>query len=136
VETLNVSDLELDVRGTGIILGNIHAKDIDADIEGTGTLKGHFETTRMSAEIRGTGTIELSGTAQNFELSLSGAGNMKGQNFVTDNADVQVKGTGTATLNAKDELTGGVSGAGKIRYYGSPKVQVTQNGTGKVEAMK
>jgi hypothetical protein len=50
-------------------------------------------------------------------------------------ATVSVPGLGSATVWVTDELTGDISGAGTVNYYGNPQVKTNSSGLGNFKAM-
>ncbi len=80
-----------------------------------------FEGQRLS--IDAAGATELTGRDGRYgelDLSMAGAGNARLDGVVFTNADVDLAGASNLELTMDGgELTGGLAGAGRIRYYGT-----------------
>jgi hypothetical protein len=89
-------------------------------------------------EITSTGAAKIEGRDSRYgalELTMSGAGEADlGELTVTD-ADLDISGAGAVTLRmAGGRLTGELSGAGKVDYYGTVSEQsIATSGVGRVE---
>ncbi len=104
----------------------VNATGIDAlDVTFNGAVScdlSHLSATSLAVTQNGTGLVELSGTAQNANILLAGAGAMEGRNLISRDATVEINGVGNLALSVTDLLTVSVSGVGSIDYYGSPEV--------------
>lgn len=88
---------------------------------------------RLALRISGTGTIEASGSADELDLVINGAGSVWGQQLVSRLARVWIDGTGSATVAAQDTLDVTIAGVGTVAYSGSPTVTRTITGVGSVQ---
>jgi hypothetical protein len=93
-----------------------------------------------SLEITASGATEIDGhdgSYRELELIVSGAGDVNFGDVVVDDARVVLSGAGNVLLNMNGgELSGTVSGAGKIRYRGTVREQnVIASGFSSVEAL-
>jgi hypothetical protein len=76
----------------------------------------------------------MEGETKNFELKISGAGDAKCYDLLTENTKVNISGAGSAEVFASVELDAHVSGAGTIKYKGNaPKVNQHVSGAGSVK---
>jgi hypothetical protein len=86
------------------------------DVDLTGFMGERLELTLS-------GAAELDGHSSRYEtlsLSMSGAGDIDFRDVTVTNADVSVSGAGDLSLTmAGGTLTGHMSGAGDLRYYGT-----------------
>lgn len=83
----------------------------------------------------GSGDIEVSGTAARLRLMMSGAGEVEARELATNVADVTISGAGSAVIRARDLIRAALSAAGWLRYYGSPTVEQTVTGSGRVQRL-
>jgi hypothetical protein len=51
---------------------------------------------------------------------------------VAKSADISVHGSGHTSITVTDQLKAGIFGSGNIYYWGSPSVNLSINGSGKV----
>ena len=105
----------LSVSGAGdVTLHGVNGGDLSLSVQGAGELKG-------------------SGTVQNLNAQLSGAGNMELEELSATNANVVVNGAGNMELNVTGTLVATVNGLGNIHYRGNPaQVQTAMNGVGSI----
>jgi hypothetical protein len=92
------------------------------DVSGASKLSfSGFEGAELSVDV--SGAVELRGAASRFDrlaLDLSGAGNVALEDVPVTDADIDVSGAGNVTLRmAGGRLTGDMSGAGNLQYYGT-----------------
>lgn len=117
MDSLTTSSLALEMSGAGNIeLDQLTADSLDIDVSGLGSVK-------VSGEVK-TATIEI-----------SGAGSVDAPDLKIETASVSVPGLGSATVWVTDELTGDISGAGSVNYYGNPQVNTNSSGLGSFKPM-
>jgi len=79
--------------------------------------------------------VELAGEARQATVELSGAGEVNSPDLKIQTASVSLPGLGKCTLWVTDQLTGNISGAGHVSYYGNPKTNVTNTGLGSFKSL-
>lgn len=100
-----------------------------ADVEAT----GDFTSNRMDFFISGSGNIAVeSGTAQNLFTDISGSGNIRLFGVTANKAEVSMSGSGTTEVNAVTELKATINGSGTVFYKGSPTIETSVSGSGKL----
>jgi hypothetical protein len=122
------------VKGIGNIRNNgtIKADSLDLSIEASGVIDLGLDVTDLSSSIEGSGKIGLSGTAENHDISISGSGTVKGYDLETNTTSVTILGSGEAQVMVQDTLNVDITGAGSIKYKGSPKITQNIKGSGLV----
>jgi hypothetical protein len=85
--------------------------------------------------IAGSGAVkaEIAGRATEQKIAISGAGDYRGANLVSERASVAVSGAGKVVINATKTLKVGISGAGSVEYLGNPQVTEQISGAGRVK---
>ncbi|MCL2130090.1 MAG: DUF2807 domain-containing protein, partial [Treponema sp.] len=73
------------------------------------------------------------GNADDMELVISGFGNFNAGEFRTNNAVVQISGSGRINIWAEETLKANVSGSGRLIYRGNPKIDYRGSGSGRLE---
>ena len=91
---------------------------------------------KLDIDISGSGAITIQGTCSELNASLSGSGDLYGEELTANEAQVNVSGTGSASLIAITKLTAKVSGSGVVRYGGKPNVNSKISGNGSVAPLK
>jgi len=115
---------ELAIASSGKLIGRT---EINSDVlrlvnSGSGKVDLNVKAEQLSTTLSGSGTINLKGTATEHDLKLSGSGRINAYNLNTEKTTALIAGSGSAYVNALKELSSKVSGSGKIRYKGDPKI--------------
>lgn len=134
--TITAAVLEsVTISGSGDITAvGVGGERLDADISGSGELHlPNVDVREILADLSGSGTIEISGSADELRVSISGSGDFEGADLTAEAADVTVSGSGDAAVNVTERLDADVSGSGTIRYFGNPSVDATTSGSGDIE---
>lgn len=83
----------------------------------------------------GTGDISASGRAAFLKIHIFGTGDVDVKNLISDNVNVEVKGSGDLVLTAQKSLSAAVSGTGDIVYFGKPeRINTNISGIGDIES--
>lgn len=109
--------------------GRIRASELDLDLSGATESQLEIETQRLSLDCSGASKIKLTGSATSLKMDLSGASEIHAYELATENADVEISGAGNARIHVSKQLRAEVSGAGSVKYRGSP-MQVDQHTSG------
>lgn len=123
---------ELEIGG----VGSFHAQAIRSTklrlgIGGAGSMDlKQVEAEQLEVKIAGSGDIKLTGTARRLDASVAGSGDIDAPNFVVDDADIDIAGSGAAQLGVRKLLDVTVVGSGTVRYLGDPQVKRTVLGAG------
>ena len=97
----STEDVAIMVSGASRVIGDITAGDVDFDISGAST-------------------IQLEGSANDMVADVSGASRFNLDDFTVNNADVDLSGASSATINLNGRLDADLSGASKLWYIGEP----------------
>jgi hypothetical protein len=125
---------ELYVEG-GISLetkGYIDLKDFYLHVEGGANIEMNMKANNVKVIGQGGVKIEFDGVANELDATLSGAGYLDAIDLKTKRSDFKIEGVGAGSVYATDELNATISGVGKIRYKGDPKVFKKIEGIGLV----
>ena len=102
------------------------------DLKLSGLQSDHF-----GLSLRGAGDVNIAGKVANFNLSLSGTGNVDASKLVTKNTRVMISGAGKASVYVTEKLDASISGIGGVTYYGDPDVVTREiSGMGSISAAK
>lgn len=126
-------DLEkLEIEG-GISLetkGYVDLKDFYLHVEGGATVEMNLKASKVRVVGEGGVKFEFDGIADELEASISGAGYLDAIDLKTKNCDIKIEGVGAGSVYATESLNATISGVGKIRYKGDPKVYKKVEGVG------
>jgi hypothetical protein len=114
--TLNFTDLEMDVSG---------AAEIDMEIKAD----------RFEAEFSGASEIDFRGSCKTGHFELSGASEFDAEGIEFQDLNIEVSGASEAKVWATGTLEIDASGASDIRYKGNPKVSIDESGASSVKPM-
>ncbi len=117
IETLSTPSMKIDMSGAGKILQN------------------QITTDKLDVALSGLGGIDINGQATQATFDISGAGSINAPDLKIQTASITISGLGGATLWVTDQLTGEISGAGSVSYYGSPQTNTNSSGLGKFNSL-
>lgn len=82
----------------------------------------------VKLNVSGASKLDLLGNGNLLHATVSGASELKAQNFPTEDAWLDVSGASTARVSVSNRLDVIVSGASTVRYRGNPAVYPTVTG--------
>ncbi|MDR1469404.1 MAG: DUF2807 domain-containing protein [Spirochaetaceae bacterium] len=106
------------------------------DISGSGTIYGTIESNSFSARISGSGEINITGSSQGAEIKISGSGYFNGTELRINDCSIDISGNGKVNVFVEDNLNGKISGLGRIKYRGNPKIDFRNSGSGRIEGIE
>lgn len=143
VETHRPIKFRLSVRGLKRLIasgaGQIETRPVstptlDVDVSGAGSVKmERLNTESLRVQLSGAGGMRVAGIAQRQQVDISGAGNYQAGRLLTRDTELSLSGAGEARVHASHRFKATVSGAGSVRYSGSPaKTEIKNSGAGSV----
>lgn len=125
------STVKIDLSGSGDIrFDALSADQILPRVTGSGSVKlDNIAAGDVDAAITGSGQISLGGKVQTQELNLDGSGAYNNGDLAADATKVDISGSGSALVQAKNTLDISVNGSGKVEYYGQPAVEQRGHGS-------
>jgi hypothetical protein len=109
---------------------NTHMK---VSVSGSGNFNGAINSPEVDADIAGSGNISVEGESRNLDVDIAGSGNFKGQQLMSEKAEVTIAGSGDASIHASVSLDAKIAGSGDVHYKGSPQVNSKIAGSGSVK---
>jgi hypothetical protein len=125
---------ELYIEG-GISLdtkGYVDLKDFYLDVEGGACIEMNLKANNVKVVGQGGVKLKFDGVADELDATLSGAGYLNAIDLKTKKVDFKIEGVGAGSVYATEVLNATISGVGKIRYKGEPKVNKNIEGIGLV----
>jgi hypothetical protein len=115
----------------------VTSDEMDFTVSGSGDiLFEKLNADELGVKISGSGSIILeNGNADELDASISGSGKLNAEAFEVNEFSAGISGSGGVRITVKDELDVRISGSGKVYYHGSPRVNSTSSGSGKVVAL-
>lgn len=136
--TVVVKDLtSLTISGAGDVqVETLSTPSMDLTLSGAGSVQmNQLATQSLNVKLSGAGSLTLSGTAPQTTIDISGAGSLNAPDLQIQTANVTISGLGGATVWVTNQLTGKISGAGSVSYYGTPQTSTNASGLGQFKAL-
>ena len=116
-------NLNLDLSGASFLdVRNVTAGKTSVDVSGASRVSGRMEMADGSFDLSGASSVELDGSARDVVIDGSGASTIRLADFAVADADVELSGASTATVNASGTLDVDLSGASALSYLGNPSL--------------
>lgn len=125
------------LSGSGDISSNftLESSDFDAAISGSGDISLTIDSKRLDVKISGSGDIDLHGNTEDMNVKVSGSGDVNAYDLKAENATVMVSGSADVKVSVSGSLDAKVAGSGDVHYKGNPKkVSSKVSGSGDVNA--
>ncbi|BBO23662.1 MAG: DUF2807 domain-containing protein [Armatimonadetes bacterium] len=104
-----------------------------ASIAGSGSIDAEIGTVdAFRASVAGSGELRAEGIAKSVAVSIAGSGDVNLDNVASEDAEVEIAGSGDVTVKASKNLKIEIAGSGSVKYVGDPKVQSSVAGSGDV----
>jgi len=105
------------------------------EVSGASSLRGDIEAGGVRFDVSGASDVKLSGSGEDLVMGVSGASSADLADFPVADADIEVSGASSASVNVSGRLDVEASGASRVRYRGSPTLgSVNSSGGASIEA--
>ena len=112
------------------IVSNFNCTEaVSIAVSGASRVTGDITAGDIEFDVSGASTVQLEGSADDMVAIISGASRFSLGDFTVNNADVNISGASTGTINLDGRLDANVSGASTLLYIGDP-VMGTMNVSG------
>jgi len=88
-------------------------------MSGASDFKGAVNCTKLSIDNSGASDVNMTGSAKQTDISLSGASDFKDFDFATDYAEVKVSGASDVKITVNKEISASASGASDVYIKGN-----------------
>ena len=109
--------------------GRLTVSELKIDGSGASDAKMDLAVQKLVLDCSGASKLKFSGTAVDVSMDLSGASDVFGFDLVAENYDIEISGAGNAQINVSKKLHAEISGAGSVKYKGTP-VDIDQSVSG------
>ena len=136
--TIVVKDLSsLTLSGAADIqMDSLSTSTLDVSMSGAGQfVLDQFQADSLKTVLSGFGNVEISGEVSQARIDIPGAGSINFGDLKIQTADTTISGVGSATIWVTDQLTGNISGAGNVSYYGDPQTNIESTGIGQFKSL-
>jgi len=128
----NLDSVELSGAGSIVVAGR-SSGDLWVLLAGAGRIDlERLHLGRLEVRLDGAGGIRADGEASELRVVVAGAGSYDGLDLLSSVADVEILGSGNASVWVQNELRVRISGSGSVRYLGDPLLDAIITGSGRV----
>jgi hypothetical protein len=89
---------------------------------GASDTKMELSAKKLVLDCSGASKLKLTGSATDVSADLSGACDIYAYDLLTENFILDMSGAGKAQINVSKKISAEISGAGSVRYKGSPTI--------------
>ena len=132
---LQAESFSITIGSTGNLeMGDLEADTLTVKISSTGDVTiGALNANTLKVNIGSTGYLDIAGgEVKTQTVTIGSSGKYTAQNLASDEADVRLNSTGSATVWVRDRLKANLSSTGDLHYRGNPTVDATANSSGDV----
>jgi hypothetical protein len=137
---ITVKDLKrIDVSGAVDIStdGRITVPELSIDASGASDSKLELAVQKLKLDCSGASKMRFSGYATDVNMDLSGASDIFGYDMLVENFDIEISGAGNAQINVTKKIRAEISGAGSVKYKGSPaEIDQSVSGAGSIKKVQ
>lgn len=134
---------------------SVTLNEFDAELSGCSNLKADFDNSRgeisidlsgasnatisgkfgeLDLDLSGSSVLNATGTAREMSADISGASNLEAQDLVATEADIELYGCSSATIDCTRHIEAEVTGASTLRYNSTVKVSnIEESGASTIE---
>jgi hypothetical protein len=113
--------VDFDLSGASQVdVRNFEAGNTNFGLSGASKASGNIEMADGKFDLSGASSLELDGSADDVDIQASGASKVELSDFPIVDADINLSGASSTTLNASGRLDGNLSGASRLTYMGNP----------------
>jgi len=115
-------------------VNQITVPELSIDASGASDSKMEIAVGRLKLDCSGASKFRFTGTATTVDMELSGASDIFAFELLAENYNVDISGAGDARINVSKRIRAEISGAGSIRYKGSPtEIDQSVSGAGSIK---
>lgn len=135
ISMTDVNTLKVNGGGKLISENSISSNDLDLAVNGTGSIELDIKGRQVTTQITGDGNITLNGYASTNDITIGGAGTLKGFECELTYANVILSGPGECEVNVSEDLKATLYGDGVVKHKGGTK-SITKKEYGRGEVAR
>ncbi len=112
----SVSKMTVSVKGASSLLVNGRVNECDLTISDASIVNGNVNASDLNATLKGSSSITIEGSAEEMEFNASGGSIINASKLFSNEADINLAGTSTATINSRKSLDACLKGACKLTF--------------------
>jgi carbon monoxide dehydrogenase subunit G len=111
--------------------------DLSIDVSGAADTRLEMAVQKLTIDGSGASKMSFTGSATEVSMDLSGASEIFAFDMPAESYTISLSGAGTAEINVTKKLNAEISGAGTIRYKGSPsEISQDLSGAGSIKKVQ
>ncbi len=135
LKTLN--KVELTGSGNVSFANQLKSNSLEFRLTGSGNLKANFDAKAIKIVNSGSGHLEMAGKTGSSNITISGSGNVNGQDLKASKSKIKISGSGTSIVDVEEELEVDITGSGNVYFISYPeRVLAVSYGSGRCEKLK
>ena len=134
---VNTGKLSIDASGSSKIQLKANVtNEAELSLSGTSDTQAELKAQNVRFSSSGVSKINLTGSATDINIEISGTSKFQAEDFTVKNATVDSSGAGNVTIHVTNELKVNSSGASTVNYKGSPPIIFQySSGTSKIKSI-
>ncbi|MCJ7605630.1 MAG: DUF2807 domain-containing protein [Dehalococcoidales bacterium] len=115
-------DFDLEVSGASNLAMDMKTGNCEMNISGASRVTGSLVAGDIDMEVSGASNINLDGSGSDIKAGVSGASRIDMDGFRVEDADVDLSGASSGSLDIYGTLDATLSGASRLTYSGEPSL--------------
>ena len=106
-------------------------------LSGSGDIRVMIDSKTLKANLSGSGNLDLKGSSSETDIRISGSGNIDARELNSFSSAVAISGSGTSTIDVKNDLNVTITGSGNVYYVEEPgKISSKIIGSGAISKLQ
>jgi hypothetical protein len=122
------------VESSGDVLAEsfFEVEELDLLIRGSGMIDIGVHTDILDSHISGSGSVYLEGSAEYHDVRINGSGDVLAFDLPSMQADIESSASGDVQVTVEEYLKAELKGSGDVYYKGNPALNVSTSGSGRI----
>ncbi|MCL2479633.1 MAG: DUF2807 domain-containing protein [Treponema sp.] len=133
IDKIKAGDFSLKMSGSGKADGDFECSSFSLNVSGSVNINGNVASRNFSADLSGSSRIKLAGQTDDMDIRISGSTIFNGKDLQSKNTQISASGSSNMDVWVLDNLKTQVTGSGRIRYRGNPKIDNHSSGSASLE---
>ncbi|MBK6988919.1 MAG: DUF2807 domain-containing protein [Bacteroidetes bacterium] len=128
--------LELTGSGNIVTRSQFLCDFMNIKLSGSGDIRVMVNSKSLKANLSGSGNLVLNGGSAETDYRISGSGNINAHELNCFSSAVAISGSGTSTVDVKNDLNVTITGSGNVHYVQEPgKISSKIIGSGEISKL-
>jgi len=137
ISVKSLTDIELSGACDVFSEGKLSFPELSLETSGASDSELELEVGKLEIDCSGASKMKFRGTATTVNADLSGACNLYAFDLVSETVILSLSGAGSAEINVSKKIQADISGAGNVKYKGSPtEVDQRVSGAGSIKKVQ